>query len=128
MPADSNPRAASDIDKFIGAQIRVRRAAMRLSQEGLAEAIGVTFQQIQKYEKGVNRVSAAALFRIARALETEASALMPSVFDGGPTRHALADFEDMSILTQPVSRLNSQGRALLVVLAQALATQPALRA
>lgn len=128
MPPDSKPRAASDIDKYIGAQIRVRRSAMRLSQEGLAEAIGVTFQQIQKYEKGVNRVSAAALFRIAQVLNVEASALMPSVFGGKRTKEALVEFETTMALTQPMSQLNSQGRALLVVLAQALITRPELRA
>lgn len=124
MAEDSNPRAASDIDKFIGVQIRIRRSAMGLSQEALAEAIGVTFQQIQKYEKGVNRVSAAALLRIAQALDVNVSALMP----GSGADEEFVGFETLAALSQPISRLNGQGREMLLVLAQALASHPRLRA
>ena len=92
----SNPRAATEIDKFIGAQIRIRlrirRSASGLTQEALAEAVGVTFQQIQKYEKGVNRVSAAALFRIAHALNIEVSSLMPSVVGERAAKASPVDF------------------------------------
>jgi transcriptional regulator with XRE-family HTH domain len=123
MSPQSSPRAATEIDKFIGIQIRVCRSAAGLSQEALAEAIGVTFQQIQKYEKGVNRVSAAALFRIAQSLNIESSALMPRVIGKAPP----LDLETITALTQPISRLNSSGRELLVVLAQALASHRGMR-
>jgi len=126
MAEDFNPRSASAIDKFIGAQIRVRRSAVGLSQEALAEAIGVTFQQIQKYEKGVNRVSAATLLRIAQALEVEVSCLMPSALG----KHAgdQLGLEVIAALSQPLAWLNGEGREVLVVLARALATHPRLRA
>ena len=57
-----------DIDLMIAQRIRMRRLVVGLSQEKLAEALGLTFQQVQKYEKGVNRVSAGRLWLIAQRL------------------------------------------------------------
>lgn len=58
----------TEVDVQIGKIIRERREALKMTQAGLADRIGVTFQQVQKYERGVNRVSAAALLRVAEAL------------------------------------------------------------
>jgi DNA-binding XRE family transcriptional regulator len=63
------PRAATAVDTYIGEQMRNGRIAMGLSQEALGDKLGVSFQQVQKYEKGVNRVSAARLFEICKALK-----------------------------------------------------------
>src|SRR5690348_15264381 len=104
MAEDSNPRAASGIDKLLGAQIRIRRNAIGLSQEALAAAIGVTFQQIQKHEKGVNRVSASTLFRIADALEVDVASLMPRTSGRKKPDDAMAGFETVAALSQPISR------------------------
>lgn len=60
-----NPRSASPLDQHIGAQVRVARQLAGLTQETLAEHLGVTFQQVQKYERGANRVSASRLLSIA---------------------------------------------------------------
>jgi len=62
------PRSSTDNDKLIGRQIRLARQSRGLSQEGLANAIGVTFQQVQKYEKGTNRISAGRLVDVASFL------------------------------------------------------------
>lgn len=62
-------RTASTIDKAIGLRVRQRRLSIGMSQERLAELLGVTFQQVQKYEKGVNRIAASRLLDIARSLE-----------------------------------------------------------
>jgi transcriptional regulator with XRE-family HTH domain len=56
------------IDLSIGSRLRLRRLAMGFSQETLARALGITFQQIQKYERGTNRVFASRLYHLARAL------------------------------------------------------------
>lgn len=64
-----NTKTASEIDIQIGQIIRQRREALKITQAGLADQIGVTFQQVQKYERGVNRVSAATLLRIAEVLQ-----------------------------------------------------------
>jgi len=61
------------IDKHVGARIRERRKELQMSQEKLAEQLGLTFQQIQKYERGANRVSASKLFEISKALKASVS-------------------------------------------------------
>lgn len=63
-------RTASGIDVQLGERVRARRLEIGMSQERLADLLGVTFQQVQKYEKGVNRIAASRLFDIAAALET----------------------------------------------------------
>src|SRR5262252_7022952 len=62
-------RRATPLDADVGRRVRTRRLERRLSQTELADAIGVTFQQVQKYEKGVNRIGAGRLQRISEALE-----------------------------------------------------------
>ena len=68
------------IDIHVGARVRLRRKFLAISQEALAAAIGLTFQQVQKYERGSNRISASKLYRIARIL----NAPMTYFFDGAP--------------------------------------------
>ena len=65
-----------EIDVAVGARIRIRRRWLGWSQTQLANALGITFQQVQKYEKGANRVSASMLVKAARALETSVAALV----------------------------------------------------
>lgn len=60
-----------ELDRLIGRRIRIARQFRKLSQTDLGEAVGVTFQQVQKYESGANRVSASRLFRVAKALEVD---------------------------------------------------------
>lgn len=72
---------ADALDRQIGARIRHVRKMRGLSQTQLGEAIGVTFQQVQKYERGDNRVSASTLVRVAGALDTSVAALVGE--DGG---------------------------------------------
>lgn len=63
----------SPIDVHVGQRIRLRRTLLGLSQERLGEALGVTFQQVQKYERGVNRVGASRLFDLSRVLDVPIS-------------------------------------------------------
>lgn len=64
---------AHPVDRHVGAKIRLRRRELGVSQERLGQAIGVSFQQVQKYERGANRVSASMLVAIARALDAAPS-------------------------------------------------------
>src|ERR1700759_4487854 len=57
------------IDVHVGSRVRLRRTLLGLSQERLAEAIGLTFQQVQKYERGANRVGSSRLFDLSRVLD-----------------------------------------------------------
>jgi transcriptional regulator with XRE-family HTH domain len=65
----NDERAANAIDRKLGQRVRTRRLEIGMSQERLAELLGVTFQQVQKYEKGVNRIAASRLHDIGAALE-----------------------------------------------------------
>jgi transcriptional regulator with XRE-family HTH domain len=60
--------APNPVDLHVGLRVRLRRRALKMSQEKLAESLGLTFQQVQKYERGSNRISASKLYEIARAL------------------------------------------------------------
>jgi transcriptional regulator with XRE-family HTH domain len=63
------PRTIRYVDAWVGARLQLRRKELGLSQAALGEKLGVTFQQIQKYEKGKNRVSAGVLYEISKALD-----------------------------------------------------------
>ncbi len=75
MPPAS--RKPDPVDAFVGARIALRRAAMGLSQTALAQRLGVSFQQVQKYETGANRISASRLHRLAAVLATTPAAFFP---------------------------------------------------
>lgn len=64
-----NKRAPSSVDIHVGARVRLRRRFCRMTQDQLAQALGTTFQQVQKYEKGANRICAGRLWRAAQALD-----------------------------------------------------------
>jgi transcriptional regulator with XRE-family HTH domain len=66
----SKPRSHTITDKEIGLRIRAMRTDLSISQDELGKLLNVSFQQIQKYEKGVNRIAAARIIQIANALET----------------------------------------------------------
>jgi transcriptional regulator with XRE-family HTH domain len=74
-----NPRVATSIDAYIAAQIRAHRIALGLSQADLARTLGVSFQQIQKYESGTNRVSASRLFDICKTLKVPLPACLSAI-------------------------------------------------
>ncbi len=74
----SRDRSPEDVDIHVGARIRMRRRFLGLTQQQLAEQLGLTFQQVQKYERGANRVSASKLYEISRALQTP----VPFFFEG----------------------------------------------
>jgi len=81
----SDERSASPVDKTIGARVRARRLEIGVSQERLADLIGVTFQQVQKYEKGVNRIAVTRLLEIAHALDCPANMFLENL-RGGPSK------------------------------------------
>lgn len=74
------------IDIHVGARLRLRRTLLGLSQEKLGEAVGITFQQLQKYERGANRISASRLFNLAQVLGVPVGFF----FDDMPDSEAMA--------------------------------------
>src|SRR6202040_4309131 len=74
-------KAPKPVDKYVGSRVRMRRIMLGMSQEKLGEALGPTFQQVQKYEKGTNRVGASRIQQISEILQVPVSFL----FEGGPS-------------------------------------------
>jgi DNA-binding transcriptional regulator YiaG len=75
--AEMKTKSKSEIDEYVGARIREGRVALNLSQEQLARALGISFQQIQNYERGANGVSAVRLFDICRILNVSLASMFP---------------------------------------------------
>ena len=75
------PRSAiNPIDKHVGSRLRMRRLMLDMSQTDIADALGLTFQQVQKYEKGSNRISASRLQHLSQILQVP----VPFFFEGAP--------------------------------------------
>ncbi|MEN5083930.1 helix-turn-helix transcriptional regulator [Bosea sp. TWI1241] len=86
-------KTPNPIDRHVGSRVRMRRMLAGVSQEKLGEALGLTFQQVQKYEKGSNRISASRLQQIAQMLEVPVAFF----FEGAPTGAAPeGGFADMA--------------------------------
>ena len=81
------------IDLHVGQRVRTRRNLLSMSQEKLAEALGITFQQVQKYENGVNRVSSSRLFNIAKIMGVSIDYFFEG-FDESPSTPALRAAEE----------------------------------
>jgi len=73
-------KAPNPIDKHVGSRVRMRRMMLSMSQEKLGDALGLTFQQVQKYEKGTNRIGASRLQQIAQILQVPVAFF----FEGAP--------------------------------------------
>jgi len=78
----NDERAANAVDRKLGQRVRSRRLEIGMSQERLADLLGVTFQQVQKYEKGVNRIAASRLFDISAALDVPVARFFENIGAG----------------------------------------------
>jgi transcriptional regulator with XRE-family HTH domain len=115
------------LNAAIGARIRARRRLLGLSQEQLGESLGVTFQQIQKYERGLNRVAASTLVRIAEILDLPASALLGQD-EPEAERRAWSqglDSEDLLLLSALRRFKSPKVRASLLMLLEQMAPEEA---
>lgn len=122
MPRHNNH---DPIDLKVGTNIRLNRLQKGVTQSSLAEACGLSFQQIQKYEKGVNRVSISMLVHIAEALKTPVTELLPSATELLPaTDSALMRFAALSTGPEMISAFLGMTRdhqEAVLALAKALA-------
>jgi transcriptional regulator with XRE-family HTH domain len=123
---DTMPKSSPDpLDKYVGKQVKCYRLQKRLSQTEVAEALGITFQQVQKYEKGSNRISSSRLSRIAALLEVPIVALFPKDdqvhLNGALDIHNLVDNSQKMRLLKAFSQIEDAGtRAAFVDLAESL--------
>jgi transcriptional regulator with XRE-family HTH domain len=86
LPPTANGRSrAIDVDRYVSLRIRQRRIMLGLTQQQLAELIGVTYQQAHKYETGINRISAGRLYQIAQALGVEVAYFYEDVVESDGT-------------------------------------------
>jgi transcriptional regulator with XRE-family HTH domain len=94
MPA----KPPNPVDRHVGSRVRMRRIMLGMSQEKLGEGLGLTFQQIQKYEKGTNRIGASRIHQISEILQVPVSFLFEGspgngkTFDDAPSPTYVADF------------------------------------
>ncbi len=91
--------SATDVDAYVGARISLRRSALGLSQSALAQRIGVSFQQVQKYETGQNRISASRLHRVAHVLGTSVESFFPPAEAGAAVHEGLQALRSISATT-----------------------------
>ncbi len=111
MPRDYE--TANAIDRAVGAKIREARLNRGWTQENLAAAVGVTFQQIQKYENGRNRTSASALVLIGRALGVKPPSFLEGVDDAGVQALSLDIVRGDPILVRQIARLANPERTVV---------------
>jgi len=128
-------KAPNPVDKYVGSRIRMRRIMLGMSQEKLGESLGLTFQQIQKYEKGTNRVGASRLQQISEVLqvpvafffEGRASDVPAQGFDEASSPAYVTDFLATSeglALTRAFMRIpDSKLRRSIVELVERIAAQ-----
>lgn len=129
--AERSAKAPDPMDIALGAAVRIRRKTLGISQEALAEQCGVSFQQIQKYENGANRISFSRLVQIARALRCRVVDLM-DVLDA-PDRETPADLDMLSRMRTPgavelltaYEHLSGESRTALLTLLRSLTLQEA---
>ena len=125
-------KIAKRVDAFVGGRIRERRTEMGLTQENLATALEISYQQVQKYEAGTNRVSAGRLYEIARKLEVDVAyfyqGLDPSLEvepldHGGKSRAVIELVQNFGEITDPELRAAING----LVKSLAIRRRPAAR-
>jgi len=84
------PRAANPVDVHVGTRVRLRRQVLKMSQEKLGDKLGVTFQQVQKYERGSNRIGASRLWKISEVMDVPVNFF----FDGLSESYARGEFAE----------------------------------
>ena len=105
-------RSADEVDAHVGRRLRRRRTALGISQEQLGHALGLTFQQIQKYEKGQNRIGAGRLYRIASILSVPVQYFFDGINNGSDAPFTAGEVPDSDIqafIASPEGRALSSG-------------------
>ena len=124
----------SPIDIHVGSRVRLRRTMLGMSQERLGDALGLTFQQVQKYERGVNRVGASRLFDISRVLDVPISYFFDDMPEGmsegpvsGPRGRMYGFAEPQEPFSSGVDENMNKRETLELVRAYYRITDPAMR-
>lgn len=133
MKSQHTPRSPNPVDTHVGTRVRLRRQILKMSQEKLGNALGVTFQQVQKYERGANRVGASRLWKMSQVLDVPVSFFydglgqdMPSAEfgegDQTPIVYEFINSTDGVSLAMAVSKIKNKAvRRQILELARSLA-------
>jgi len=127
----SSERTANAVDAWLGQRVRARRVEVGMSQERLAELLGITFQQVQKYERGANRIAAARLFDICKVLAVPIEDLLeglgrePGDTDAAPVAKYLATPEGVELATLFLSLRSQPVRRRVLQLLRTLSNEQA---
>lgn len=128
-----NSYSTAEIDVLIGERVRSRRLQAKVSQAVLGEALGVTFQQIQKYETGANRIGSGRLLKIAEVLDCNVAEFYQSINDGRPAASTpfsrfLATKDGVAIIEAMLKIENQDLRRMVIEIAEKFAEAQFLRA
>jgi transcriptional regulator with XRE-family HTH domain len=123
MAKPERGRSSAVVDDHIGGRIRERRIMLGLTQQQLAEMIGVSYQQAHKYERGINRVSAGRLFEIARALSAPITYFYEGIGEEGPPQITLHQRMQLEMARNFAEIRNERHQEAVSQLARALANR-----
>ncbi len=117
-------KSATAVDKHVGQRVRMRRIQLGMSQEKLGHSLGLTFQQVQKYEKGANRISAGKLVEISKALKVPVAFFFQDLPGAPKEELASPTFSNFQAkLAREVRDVeNAAQQALILALVRELAT------
>jgi transcriptional regulator with XRE-family HTH domain len=99
----SEIKAPNPVDKHVGSRVRMRRRMLAMSQGKLGDALGLTFQQVQKYEKGTNRIGAGRLQEISHILQVPIAFFYEDALDGTARRVSVEDTRSLALLDDFIS-------------------------
>ena len=122
-PGARGKSRSNELDQHVAAKLRQRRIMLGLSQQHLADLIGVTYQQAHKYETGVNRISAGRLYQVAQALRVEVGYFFQGLEESRPAKPTDRQ-RAMLELARNFSHLSRRHQEALVELARVMAAEP----
>jgi transcriptional regulator with XRE-family HTH domain len=99
----SEIKTPNPVDKHVGSRVRMRRRMLAMSQGKLGDALGITFQQVQKYEKGTNRIGAGRLQEISHILQVPIAFFYEDALDGTARRVSVEDTRSLALLDDFIS-------------------------
>lgn len=128
-PGKNAGSGRNPVDVYVGSRLRLRRTVIGMSQERLGQAVGLTFQQIQKYEKGANRIGASRMYAFARVLEVAPGWFFEGIeahFGHAPPAKGFRE-EDVPFADPPEKNVAASREALELMRAYARVRDPGVR-
>ncbi len=113
MTSPHAPRSPNPVDIHVGTRVRLRRQLLKMSQEKLGDQLGVTFQQVQKYERGTNRVGASRLWRMSQVMDVPVSFFYEGL-EAEDTTHEFAENDQTPIVYDFINSTDGVSLAVAV--------------